>query len=125
MIKRIAQNKLHKVANTFGILFAVLSAFLFWFLAWSYQGQNPITPIEVTIFSLYPLGLIIGLKWKGFGGLICIAGFFAALIIMIIEYGFFDLKSDFKFFIILSVIQMIPITLYILSWHYHRQSKAN
>jgi dolichyl-phosphate-mannose--protein O-mannosyl transferase len=82
--------------------------------------------IEIAILCIYPIGLFLGLKWQGLGGLISLAGFIYIVIRSVIQY--FPMKSasnnEIIFFVVLFLIQMIPVTLYLLSWYYHRNTET-
>ena len=83
--------------------------------------------IQLVISSMYPIGLFIGLKWKGLGALVCLVGLAAFMVAYISDpsVSFTYSIQIFIFWTVLFLFQMIPVTYYILSWYYHRQSKVN
>lgn len=109
--------------KVFGILFfmviVILTAFPFGI------GLDSKAYLQSAIALIYPIGLFIGLKWKGPGILVCLVSMAAD---MVTVFAFrsanvtFSIKT-YIFYTVLYLIQMIPVTLYILSWHYHRKLK--
>lgn len=118
-------DKAHTAGLVFGILFfaIILITTVFPFGI----GLDTEAYIHSAIFILYPTGLFIGLKWKGFGIIVCLVSMSAYIAI-----NFLNLPENFEFPIqffafwtVLFVIQMIPVTLYIISWYNHRKIKVN
>jgi len=116
-------------ANRIGLVFGIVFSLIILLLA-AFPFGKPHSSKEyiyIAIYSIYPIGLFIGLKWKGIGAAICIAGFIFILISMISE---FDLSifsgNNAVFYGILFLIQMIPVTFYLISWyHFWKSKKVN
>ncbi len=113
--------------NRIGLVFGIVFSLLILLMAAFPLGKSPTSKdyIYIAIYSLYPLGLFIGLKWKGIGGLVCMAGFVSVLVIMISE-----LKPGIKFnntifWVVLFFIQMIPVILYIRFWYHSWKLKRD
>lgn len=116
-------------ANRIGLVFGIVFSLIILLMAVFPMGKSPTSKdyIYIAIYSIYPIGLFIGLKWKGIGGAICIAGFVYILVTMISESELSIRSSvyDTVFFVILFLIQMIPVTLYMISWYHFWKSKTN
>jgi dolichyl-phosphate-mannose--protein O-mannosyl transferase len=122
------QKTIRIVAKSVGLVFAILFSLMLLVLAAFPMGNYNTTKdyIEIAILCIYPIGLFLGLKWQGLGGLISLAGFIYIVIRSVIQY--FPMKSasnnEIIFFVVLFLIQMIPVTLYLLSWYYHRNTET-
>lgn len=71
---------------------------------------------------IYPIGLFIGLKWKGTGALVCIVSMVAYMVVSLsyLPVNFTFPPEFFIFWTVLFLIQITPETFYILSSYYHR-----
>ena len=76
------QKKIRIAAKRTGLIFAIIFSFLLIVMAAFPMGKSNTAKdyIDIAIYGIYPLGLFLGLKWQGLGGLICIAGFIYVII---------------------------------------------
>jgi dolichyl-phosphate-mannose--protein O-mannosyl transferase len=121
---QVNKRSLRIVAKIIALVYAIPSLYIFpVVLAF---GNRP-WPVSDYIFaglgSLYIIGLFLGLRWPGFGGLICIIFPASQLLQMIIDYlkgtstgNYFDV---FIFFLLLG----IPGILYLIAWNVSRKQK--
>lgn len=65
--------------------------------------------LSLALLTLFIIGLLIGLKWEGLGGLFSLV--FIAIIFITLT-GFTDLSQ---------YLLLLPSVLYLLSWHFHRK----
>ena len=101
----------------FGILFSIAIIIMTFFPFGI--GLRSEDYIQLAISSLYPIGLFIGLKWKRFGIFICLVGLVAFIVAIRIDplTNFTYSTYTLIFFIVLFLVQMIPVTFYILTWY--------
>jgi hypothetical protein len=93
------------------ILFAFFVYIIIFLLAIFPAKTNTLRDyIHIAYFGIYLIGLLIGFKWKGLGGLLCFIAY-----IFIVFRDFFDIHFMVYHFLI------IPAVLYILSWYFHRR----
>ena len=127
-MKADTHHKFRKTVNiiglAFGLLFVVGIIFAFSFGGNGIEGWGDI--LWMILPMIYPIGLFVGLKWKGPGILISLAGFFifiVSVLVKIIPGG------DYKFFISefgpLMLIQLIPLILYAISWRQLRNTRQH
>lgn len=114
-------NRIDKIANVSGLVLGILFIVLFLIGTVFPFGAALDTKayLESGIHMIYTIGLFIGLKWRASGVLLCLVSIVASIIIYFIGRT----VVNYTFVIVFFLIQMIPVTLYILSWHYHRQPK--
>lgn len=115
-------NRIDKLANPLGLVFAILFIVIFLMGTVFPLGAALDTKdyLESGINMIYVLGLFVGLKWKASGILICLISIVASIIIYFIGRT----VVNYIYVIVFFLIQMIPISLYILSWKHNRQTKV-
>ena len=75
--------------------------------------------------SIYVIGLLIGFKWEGLGGIISI-GFLVTVLIYLNYYtGSHHVGTFNRGIYVVIFILMIPCILYILFWFFHRKLEIN
>jgi len=116
-------NRLDKIAKSTGLVFGII------FFAVIFMGT--VFPFGIALDSnaylqsavaiIYPIGLFIGIKRKGFGTMVCIV----SMVAYAVAYILTNTIVNYTFLIVYVLIQMIPVTIYIFAWFYHRQMKIN
>jgi len=116
-------NRIDKIANISGLVFGILFIVILLIGTVFPLGIALDTKayLESGIVMIYAIGLFIGLRWKGTGALICLISIAASVVIYFIGRT----VVNYTYIIVSSLIQIIPVTLYALSWHFHRQAILN
>jgi hypothetical protein len=119
-------NDLHKISKYIGILFAIVNSLIFFVCIFGMvmSKHKPLPGynyIFIASYGIYILGLLLGIKWRGLGGLICFIYVVYNFILIYIEPN----KYSHLFKTIQNVtILMIPSILYLLSWYFHWRLKT-
>lgn len=115
-------NRVNRVGLIFAILFSVGIIIMALPFGAALQTKDY---VQLSIALIYPIGLFIGLKWKIPGVLVCLAGLVAFIIAYKVDstVSFTFSSQIIIFWIILMLIQMIPVVLYILA--YFRKPSLN
>lgn len=114
-------NRTNKLANFLGLSFGIVFTVIFLIGTVFPFGAALDTKayLESGIHMIYTIGLFIGLRWKGPGILICLV----SIVTSVIVYFVGRTTVNYTYVIVFPLIQMIPVSLYIVSWCYHRQMK--
>lgn len=112
-----------KSANTTGLVLGILFFVVIFIGTFNPLGIRLDTKayVESAVAILFPVGLFIGLKWKGLGILVC----FLSMVASVFIYLYDRTIVNYTFIIVLFLIQMLPLILYIISWYNHRKMKIN
>ena len=115
--------RINKTANIIGLVFGILFSLTIFIGSFAPLGVALDTKayIQSAIAIVYPIGLFIGLKRKSLGILIC----FASIVASVFTYSYDRTVLNYTYLIVFFLIQMLPVTLYILSWYYYRQTKKD
>jgi hypothetical protein len=112
--------QLRSQARTTSLVFAILFAIGFVLIDLLQLGVKPTQTdnIQMWITGIYPIGLFVCLKWRTIGLLICLLGFIAYMITVVLWTGFapaFQLVYG-----VIFLVQMVPVYLNLRLWNIDR-----
>jgi hypothetical protein len=71
-------------------------------------------------FGIYFIGLLIGFKWEGLGGLFCLS---CLMIFLCYSIVFMNLGEGIWLLTFSIIFSMVPCIFYLLSWNFRRKAE--